>query len=74
MVVPDFASGKALLLLREVHLPSWTNSQAIFLPQNGDLPTGFTGLFFAKLSQNPRQNLLLPPILPNFVMFCAHFL
>jgi len=51
----NFESGKALLLLREMHLPSWTNSRAMFLPQTMGLPvsTGFAGLNFAKFFQNP---------------------
>jgi len=48
MVVPSFESGKALLSLREMHLQSSTNSQAIFLPSNRGFPvsTGFAGLKF----------------------------
>ncbi len=57
MAVFNFESGKALLLLREMHLPSWTNSRATFLPQIRDLPvsTGFSCCDFAKFSQNPLR-------------------
>jgi len=54
-----FESGNALLLLREVHLQSWINSWAIFLPQNRDLSVstglnlGFAGLKFPKFFQKP---------------------
>jgi len=30
------------------------------------LATGFAGLKYTKISQNPQQNLFLLPILPNF--------
>ena len=43
-----FGSGKVLLLLREMHLPSWTNSRATFSPQIRELPVpkGFAGCIF----------------------------
>lgn len=48
MVVFSSESGKALLLLREMHLPSRKTSQAIFLPKTRGLPvsTGFATLKF----------------------------
>ncbi len=54
MAVSNFESGKALLLLREMHLPSRKTSQAIFLPKNRGLPvsTGFAGFEFPQFSQN----------------------
>ena len=68
MAVLNFESSKALLLLREMHVPSLKISRAVFLP---DLPvsTGFGGLKSPNPSENPRQNLSLPPILPNLGSF-----
>ncbi len=58
-------------LLREMHLPNWTNSRA-----NSYLKTGihlFQQVLQVRNSpnspKNPRQNLLLPPILPNLGLF-----
>jgi len=49
------------------------------IPTSRDLPVspGFTDLECAKFSQNPRQNLFVPPIPPNFGslgLYFAHFL
>jgi len=71
MAVFNFESGNPLLLLREIHLPSWTNSRATFLPQIRDLPvsTGFAGCDFVKFSQNPSRK---PISTTNFPLILAH--
>ncbi len=52
IAVFNFVSGKALLLRREMHLPSSTNSRATFLPKIRDLPVslGFAGCNSVKFS------------------------
>jgi len=68
MAVPNFESGKALLLLRVMHLPSYKLSSNI--PTSKQLFQQVLQVWNSPNSpKNPWQNLLLPPFLPNFGAF-----
>jgi hypothetical protein len=69
MAVFNFASGKALLFLREMHLKQ--HSQATFLPKSLIYPFQqvLQGVILPNSPKTLQENLFLPPILPNFGTF-----
>jgi len=68
---PISDSSKAQLWLRAMHLPSCTKFQAVFLPQNDNLPvsTDFSGLKYANFSQKSSTKPVLLPNSPYFGSF-----
>ena len=77
MAVLNFNSGKALLLLRETHLPSSINLSSNIPTSKQGFQQVFAGLKLTKFSQKPSTKPVTATNPPQFQLiwaYSAHFL